>query len=267
MKYLVTGAGQIGSQLIADLLSEGHDINVVRANNNPIPGTALYRGDVRNPDLIAAAARGCAAVFHCTHAPYDSRVWEEVLPATERVVLDQAARNGIPVVFPESVYAFAAHEEIRPGEEYAPIDGKGEVRVTLLEQRKQHEARAISVIAADLYGPTATVAGSVLKATVLEPMAKGRPVVVMANPDARHSFTYIPDLTRAMRMALEDVDNQKLVHAPTAPTMRLRDWAPDRHIWSVPQTVLKVAGKMNRTMYELSEISPIWYRDSVLVSS
>lgn len=265
MKYLVTGAGQIGSQLIHDLLEDGHEVNVLRSSNTSIPGTKLFRGDVKDPELVAAAANGCAAIFHCTHAPYDSRQWAELLPPAERVILDQAASLGIPAVFPESVYAFAGHEEIRPGMEYFPIEGKGEVRAQLIQQRQEHEARAITVVAADLYGPTATASGSVLKATIQQPMEQNRPIVVLANPDARHSFTLIPDLTRAMRELAGDVDKQGVFHAPTPPARVLREWAPGHRMWSVPQGVLKLAGKVNRGMYELAEISPIWYRDCVLL--
>lgn len=261
MKYLVTGAGQIGSQLICDLISEGHTVNVLRASKKDIPGATLFAGDVRDRELVKQAARGCDAIFHCVHAPYDSRKWAEILPDAERVVMDQ----GLPVVFPESVYALAGHEEIREGSDYAPIDGKGEVRKLLLEQRKAHETRTVSIVAADLYGPTATSRGSVLKTTVLGPKEKKLPIVVLANPESRHSFTYIPDLTSAMRWAANTVDKQGVFHAPTAPAVRLREWAGETRMWSVPASVLKVAGKLDRTMFELAEISPIWYRDCVLL--
>ena len=75
MKILVTGgAGFIGSHTCDRLLSLGHEVVVLDALTPPVhrngqpanvsPGADLYRGDVRNRDLVANLLRRVDAVYH-----------------------------------------------------------------------------------------------------------------------------------------------------------------------------------------------------------
>ncbi|MGO2883140.1 MAG: hypothetical protein ACTIC4_11035, partial [Corynebacterium variabile] len=76
----------------------------------------LVRGNAGDRDLLRRVVAGgpggdpvaepVAAVFHCIHTSYDARAWAADLPAREQAVMDVAAEYGVPVVFPESVYAF-----------------------------------------------------------------------------------------------------------------------------------------------------------------
>ncbi len=71
MRALVTGgAGFIGSNVVLRLLSSGHEVAVIddlstgyEENLRDLP-VDFVRGDVRDPDCVERAIRGCSAVFH-----------------------------------------------------------------------------------------------------------------------------------------------------------------------------------------------------------
>jgi len=93
------------------------------------------------------------------------------LPDREQAVMDVTAEYGVPVVFPESAYAFGtAAQDLDDGPDDGPDGGTaeravtgevepasplGEIRARLLAARAAHPARTLSVVAADLIGPTA----------------------------------------------------------------------------------------------------------------
>lgn len=199
MRYLITGAGQIGTQLVRDLVADGHEAIVLRRRSETVSGATVIAGDAGDRDALRSAAAGAAAIFHCIHAPYSAKAWRRELPHRELAVMDVAAELGIPVVFPESVYAFGlGARELDENAVPAPVSPLGRVRAELLAARAAHPARTASVIASDLVGPTAAPKASVIRSTIISPASRGRQVWVMGDPDAPHAVTYIPDLTRAM---------------------------------------------------------------------
>ncbi|MEP0822393.1 MAG: NAD-dependent epimerase/dehydratase family protein, partial [Ignavibacterium sp.] len=70
MRVLVTGAtGFLGSNLAASLVAEGHDVRILRRTSSSL--SAIHDldvehviGDIRDPDAVRSAVRGCDAVFH-----------------------------------------------------------------------------------------------------------------------------------------------------------------------------------------------------------
>src|SRR5699024_1937441 len=168
MHFLITGAGQIGTQLVRDLTDAGHTATVLRRSSTPVPAARTHSGDAADPALLRAAADGATAIFHCIHSSYDHRAWLRDLPHRETAVMDAAAARGIPVVFPESVYAFGeGARSLAETSAPAPASPLGQVRARLLAARAAHPARTLSVVAADLIGPTAEAQSSVFQLLVM----------------------------------------------------------------------------------------------------
>lgn len=215
MHYVITGAGQIGTQLAQDLLRGGHQVTIIRRGDQVPTGARLLRGDAGKADLVARAIRGdeadgqpAAAIFHCLHTAYDVRAWRRDLPQREAIVMDAAAQAGIPVVFPESVYAFGTGaQRLHESTPTNPASPLGEVRAELLAARRAHPATTLSIVAADLLGPTAVPATSVFLQLVLGPSSQGRTAWIMGVADVPRSVTYIPDLTRAMVTAAQHAED------------------------------------------------------------
>lgn len=289
MHYVITGAGQIGTQLAQDLLRDGHRVTVVRrGERTPVEGAGLLRGDAGDPDLMARAVRGeraggepASAVFHCIHTSYDSRAWRRDLPQREAAVMDVAAAAGIPVVFPESVYAFGGGaQELHETTAMAPASPLGRMRAELLRARAAHPAVTLSVVAADLVGPTASAATSVFLQLVIRPAAAGKSPWVMGDPDVPRSVTYIPDLTAAMMAAAEHAsglapDRDAVLLSPSTEARSMREMAaaaasvqghepPKVH--QIPWPLLRLGGLFSAQFRELHRQRYLWDAPAVVAA-
>ncbi|GAA0036876.1 MULTISPECIES: Rossmann-fold NAD(P)-binding domain-containing protein [Brevibacterium] len=167
------------------------------------------QGDASSRDTVlqAAVEVGAEAIFACVHTAYDSRVWARTLPGLEVAILDAAAELDIPVVFPESVYAFAGlTTAITADAPFAPVEDKGRIRQQLLEARTAHPARVASVVAGDLIGATASPTSSVVRLCITERIAAGHRAFVPARTDVPHGITVIDDMATTMIQAVADFD-------------------------------------------------------------
>ena len=281
MHHLVIGEGQIGRAIIEQALVDGDSITVLRRSEiAPTPGIDRVAGDVLDPAALQAALVGADAIHASFHAAYDAQIWRRELPPRELAVLEVAAGRGIPVVFPESMYAFqgdASH--LREGARMTPLDAKGELRIDLLEQRRLHRARTLSLVASDLIGPSTVGTGAaVASAMVFERIAAGHRSIVAGDPDAPHTLTHIPDLARAMLHAARHAERlaptgDAVLHAPSAPARTQRELItlasdlleqPARRPLRIPRVALRAAGVLSTFARELSGISKLWYEPSVL---
>ncbi|MBN9613657.1 MAG: NAD-dependent epimerase/dehydratase family protein [Actinobacteria bacterium] len=269
MHYLITGAGQIGSQLARDLIDDGHEVTVLRRGSEAVPGTRTISADVADREVLRDAAQGAAAIFHCIHTSYSVEAFRRDLPHRELAVMDIAAELGIPVVFPESVYAWGRGARDL-GEEHplAPASPLGQARAELLAARRAHPARTASVIASDLVGPTAHPASAVIPMLVLAPVAKGRRAWIIGDPHAPHAITYLPDLSRAMITAapLASARDTRLM-APTAPARSQREMAADAaevlgrtpvKVSRIPTAMFALAAPFSPSMRELYRQRYLW---------
>ncbi|WP_152348295.1 NAD(P)H-binding protein [Brevibacterium sp. CFH 10365] len=282
---LVIGNGQIGSEIAAQLIASGTAVRIATRSgggDTPAAGHASapthIRTDASNRAQLAEAAVGVDAIFACAHAPYDSRKWEKILPPMDEAILDTAAEVGIPVVFPESVYAFAGlSSPIAQDSPFAPVEDKGRIRQQLLESRVAHSATCASVIAGDLLGRTAEKWSSVVRMCITEPISQGRRAMVPARTDAPHGITVIADHAAAMIRAAEDLEDvpagtHQLRIAPASnPTLaEIADFTSDalgrkhKRPVSVPRWVTRAVGAFERSFYELNQLAPIWYEPCVI---
>ena len=269
MNALITGAGQICTQLARDLVHAGHDVTVLRRGASPIPGATVISGDAGDHTTLRRAAEGATAIFHCIHAPYAVAAWRRELPQRELAVMDAGAELGIPVIFPESVYAFGRDaRDLVESAACNPVSPLGEVRAELLAARASHPARTASVIASDLMGPTATKRSSAILGTVLTPAAAGTTAWVLGDPDAPHAVTSIPDLTRAMLAAVPLASTRDTrLNAPTAEARSQRQMAHDAAriagtspgaVRSIPAALFGLCAPFSPTTRELYHQRYLW---------
>jgi nucleoside-diphosphate-sugar epimerase len=305
---LVIGNGQIGSEIAAQLTAAGIAVRIatrsgaraqqpVTAGAPPLVSAATpaaepapehvktdattpthVRADATDPAQLAEAADGVDVIFACAHAPYDSRKWEQILPRMDQAVLDTAAELNVPVVFPESVYAFAGLDRpITEDSPFAPVDAKGRIRQRLLESRTAHPATSASVIAGDLLGRTAEPKSSVVRMCITEPISHGRRALLPARADVAHGITVIADLADAMIRAAElladsPTGTHRLLIAPASnPT--LAEIAEFTHAelgsrakkpLALPHWVIGVIGLLDRSMFEVGQLGPIWYEPCIV---
>lgn len=265
--HVVTGAGPVGSTIALQLAEAGHPVRLLtRSGSGPEhPLIDRRRVDVSQADTLLEHLEGAAAVHHCIHgSAYDAKVWRRELPVAEQVILAAAGRVGAAVTFPESLYSYGAVEG--PMTEDLPRTasrGKLGVRADLLRARAASSTPNVSVIASDFYGPRVRIAhaGERLVPSLLE----GRRVTMIGKLDVPHSFTYVPDLARAMiRASQTPALWGQVLHAPTAPAPTQRELAQALataagvgrpRLGALPAWVLKVAGLVSGESRELAETS------------
>ena len=277
--HVVVGAGPVGSTVALQLAEQGHQVRLLtRSGSGPEHPLIERRSvDVSQAEGLDEQFAGAVAVYHCAHgSAYDAKVWRAELPATEAVVLDAAGRAGAVVVFPESLYSYG--EVDTPMTEDLPRDatrGKLGIRAELLRARDASPTPTVSVAASDFFGPGVLMAhaGDRLVPKVLE----GKTVNVVGSLDQPHSFTFVPDLARAMITAARTPELwNTFLHAPTAPAVTQREMvqalaaaagvrAP--RMWALPAWVLKVSGLFSGEARELAETSYQFAAPFVLDSS
>lgn len=276
---VVTGAGPVGTTIALRLAERGDDVRLLtRSGSGPDhPLIERRRVDASRPEQLRAALDGATAVFHCTHgSAYAAATWRRELPATEKAVLDEAGRAGAVVVFPESLYAFGPVDGPMTEQTPRAADfGKPAVRVELLAARAASSTPTVSVMASDFFGPHAlnAHAGERMVPTVLA----GKRVRVMGDPDAPHSFTYVPDLAAAMITA---ADNRSLwnseLMAPTGPAPTQREMAQafadaagvgTAKVGRIPSVLLRGPALVSSSMRELAEMLYQFERPFVMDSS
>jgi nucleoside-diphosphate-sugar epimerase len=264
---VVIGAGPVGATIALRLADQGRPVRLLtRSGSGPAhPLVERRRADASDATARVEHLAGATAVYDCMHASaYRADVWREELPRAERAILDAAGKAGAVVVFPESLYSFGhVDAPITEATPRTASSGKPAVRVELLWQRDESATPTVSVAASDFYGPLVrnAHAGERMVPTVMA----GRTMRVIGDPDAPHSWTYVPDLAEAMIRAADDEQlwNSFLL-APTAPAVSQRELvatyadaagvaAPA--VRGIPTWTLHAVGLVHRDTRELAEMS------------
>ena len=230
-EHVVVGAGQIGTTVAEQLAQAGEEVRVVTRSGSGPRHDLVERvaADAGDRDAVAALLAGARVVHHCLHTTYTEKAWRRDLPPAEAAVLAAAGAAGALVVFPESLYSYTRSDA--PMTEDGPRDargGKRGVRTELLAARAASPTPTVSVVASDVFGPHAT-ANAHAGERMLTAVLGGKRLLVLGSPDQSHTFTYLPDLARAMIAAADRADLRRggdaVLHAPSGPAFTQRQMA------------------------------------------
>lgn len=151
MKALVTGgAGFIGSNLVAGLLTTGHSVRVLDnlssgyfSNLGKHAEAEFIKGDIRNPDIVEKALAGIEVVFHMAASVGNKRALDD--PITDAEVnligtlrlLQAARKTGVrKIVFSSSAGIFGELKTL-PIREDHPIEPISPYGVSKLAAEKE----------------------------------------------------------------------------------------------------------------------------------
>lgn len=277
--HVVTGAGPVGSSIALQLADAGHPVRLLTRSGSGPEHALIDRRmvDVSQGDQLVEQFDGAAAVHHCVHgSAYTARAWRAELPAAERAVLTAAGAVGAVVVFPESLYSYGPVDEPMTEElPRAATRGKLGIRAELLRARAQSATPNVSVAASDFYGPLVRTAHAGER--LVPALLAGKRVTMIGSLDQPHSFTYVPDLARAMIAAAQTPALWgQVLHAPTGPALTQRELAgalaraadaPEPRLSALPAWVLKASGLFSVDARELAETSYMFTRPFVLDST
>jgi len=224
---VIFGFGQVGQALARELRQRGRTVRVVsRSGRGPIlDGVDHVAGDATHPAFCRAVCTGAEVVYLCLNAPYDR--WAEELPPLQDAVLAGAQAASSKLVVLENVYMYGPHDgpltESLPN---AATDVKGATRArmseALLAAHRSGRVRVAIGRASDFFGPGAIA--SQLGERAFAPLVAGKAVQMIGDPDAAHSYAYVPDVARALATVGENGQaDGRVWHLPSVETRSTRE--------------------------------------------
>lgn len=265
--HLVIGYGATGATTARLLAEQGHSVKVVTRSPRPAEsGIEHVALDATDSAALSELAQGADAIYNCANLPYHHWVtgWPPLAASLNQVAED----SGAVLVVLSNLYGYGPVSS--PMTEDFPLAStgvKGRVRAGMWEDAlKLHEQgriRMVEVRACDFFGP-GVVDGGHLASRAMPSLLRGRPVQVMGNPDAPHSWTYVPDVANAMiKVAEEEQAWGKAWHVPTASPLSLRAMVEKLaekaqvspvSVRQIPPVVLRVLSLFSPLLRELREV-------------
>ena len=221
---MIFGTGPVGLAVMDELLCRGKAVRLVnRSGRAAVPaGVEVVAGDAT---FTRQVCKGATVVYQCSNPPYTE--WAERFPPLQAGGLAGATAAGAKLVAMENVYMYGATGG-RPLVEslpYAAQTRKGKVRAAmaeaLLQAHQQGDVRVVIGRAGDFFGPRVSV--SAMGERVFPVALAGKRVQVLGNPDLPHTYTYMPDIGKALVIlgAAEQALGQ-IWHIPSAATVTTR---------------------------------------------
>ncbi len=269
---VVLGAGPVGRALTERLVGDGRAVRVVtRSGKATVPsGVEVVAGDVADMSAAKRACAGASVVYGCVGLDYSG--WPEKWPPMMAGMLDGAGAAGARLVFMDNCYMYGPVDV--PMTEDLPLTDYGRKPATRAALTRMwqdaHNAGRVevaSVRASDFYGPG--VSASALGDTSIGRMAKGKSAQVFGDPDLVHSFTYVPDIARAL-VSVADAEDAfgQAWNVPNAPdrtlheilTLVAAELNQELKIQVMPKWMLSAAGLFNVNAREMKEMLYQWER-------
>lgn len=284
--HVVVGAGPVGSGTAQLLAEAGHRVRLVsRSGRNPHPNPRIepVSADATDAAGLAELARGAAALYNCANPPYAR--WPTDWPPIADALLRVAEQAGAVLVTMSNLYGYGPLNGpvTGPLTEDTPLAAtgrKGRVRagmwIDALAAHRAGRARVTEARAADFFGPQAT-RHAMLGDRFVRPVLAGRPAYVLGDPDAPHTWSYLPDVAAAM--AILGTDSRawgRAWHVPSPPAMsqrevarRLADLAGVRNprLRRIPNPALRAVGLFSPTVREFQEVRHQFVRPFEMDSS
>ncbi|WP_053631406.1 NAD-dependent epimerase/dehydratase family protein [Streptomyces sp. H021] len=278
--HVVMGFGPAGAATARLLAEQGHSVRVVtRSGRDPEPGIEHLAFDATDRERLTAAARGAAAIHHCAAPPYHR--WVRDWPPLVASACAAAEATGAVLVMLGNLYGYGPVDgPMTEGLPLAATGPKGRVRAAAWERaltlHEQGRIRVVEVRASDFFGPGVTDGGH-LAGRVVPALLRGRPVSTLGDPDAPHSWTYLPDVAAAMaEVAGEERAWGRPWHVPHQRPHSVREMADllaagagtgPAVVRRIPRAVFGLAGLFSPLMRELREIRYQFDRPFVVDSS
>lgn len=277
--HVLFGAGQVGQPLARILMRQGKEVRIVKRSAGEVPpGTDLLQGDASDLNFCVQATRGASTVYHCMNPPYYARVWADLVPRYMENLIAAAGRTGARLVVLDNVYMLGRPQGKPLDEDTPPVpcSRKGEIRARAAERmweaHRRGDVRATTGRASDFYGPGGTLTH--LGDQFWRPVMAGKRGRVAVNPNAVHTYHYIPDVAAGLAtlgMAEDDAYGRPWM-LPCAPaeTMRALIARFSRHLGreiglrAMPRSILKIAALAVPFLREVDEMLYQWEEPFVI---
>jgi nucleoside-diphosphate-sugar epimerase len=280
-KHVIVGAGQVGGHVAEMLADDGHEVVVVtRSGSGPRRANiSLVAAHAADAAEMRRLTDGAEVLYNCMNPKYHQ--WVRDWPPVAASLLETAEATGAVLATLNNLYG------------YGPVDGpmtedlplasvgkKGRVRATMWRQalaaHQEGRVRITEVRGSDYFGPHSSDQ-SFLGPRFLGPLLKGKAAMVLSDPDMPHSYSYLPDVARALVVAAaEEKAWGRAWHVPTNPPFTVREiaervavlaGAPAPRLRRIPAWALRAAGLIDPVIREMRETRYQFDRPFILDSS
>ncbi len=207
---------------------------------------------------------GAVALYNCANPPYHR--WPTDWPPLAASVLGTAIDTGAGLLTVSNLYGYGPVDHpITESDPLAAKGTKGLIRARMwadaLAAQREGRAKVTEVRSSDYFGPGVIDTSAVGRLTPR--VLAGRSVRVLGNPDASHSWTYVPDVARALVLLGKDARAWgRPWHVPTVPPMTQRQFleamareagATLPSVAALPNWLLQLVGIFSPQIRELKE--------------
>ena len=263
-RYVIVGAGPIGSAVARQLIARGDRAVVVTRSGTGPEGAECIALDATDADALTEVTRGATALFNCANPLYHR--WAIDWPPLASSMLAAAEATGAVLVITSNLYGYGPVDGVMtPDLPLAATGTKGKVRAQMWrEAQDAHEAgriRAVEVRGSDYVG----VGAQSHIERALPAVLAGKKAKVIGNPDMPHSWTYTEDMAATLVSAADNPQAWgRAWHAPSAAVRTQREALADLagvagvaapKVAPMPGWQLKVAGVFVPMVRELDEVS------------
>lgn len=219
MKALVTGgAGFIGSNLVKQLLADGHQVTVLdnlssgyRSNLAPFADVRFIEGDIRDETAVTEAVKGAEVVFHLAASVGNKRsIDHPLLDADINVmgtikVLEAARKAGVRKIVASSSAGIFGELKTLPIKEDHPVEPDtpyGSSKLCMekecLAYAKLYDIEAVCLRYFNVYGPNQRfdAYGNVIPIFVFK-LLRGEPLTIFGDGEQTRDFINVRDVVQA----------------------------------------------------------------------
>jgi len=266
--HVIIGAGPVGTATALRLAAAGQHVRVItRSGTGPdVDRIEKIAADAASAVRLASLAAGAEIIYNCASPPYHR--WPQDWPPLAASVLAAAEHVGAVLVTMSNLYGYGpvAHP-ITERDPLAAAGPKGRTRAAVWAQAlAAHQAgrvRATEARASDFFGPGVRDQSPIGRS--MRRLLAGRPIAVLGDPGAAHSWTYVPDIAAALiTLGTDQRAWGRAWHVPTGAPMSQRGifttlariaGAPAPRLRPVPPWLLRVAGLAVPSLRELGEVA------------
>lgn len=278
-KHVVVGAGQVGVQLARTLQEQGHEVVLVSRSGSGPDTVERVSADASDRARLTGIARGADTLYNCVNPRYHR--WPQDWPPIADALLATAETTGAGYVILGNLYVYGPPDgPMRETDPLAPSSAKAEVRARMWRDAlAAHEAgrvRVTEVRGSDFFGPGCRDQ-SHLGTRFVPRLLAGRTVRFLGDPDQPHSWTYVPDVARALATAgTDDRAWGRAWHVPTSPALSGREVAErlcaiagveNPGVGVLPHWLLRAVGTVSPMIRELEAVRYQFVRPFVVDSS
>jgi nucleoside-diphosphate-sugar epimerase len=268
--HVIFGTGPVGLACMDELRARGYAVRLVNRSGEtagPLPeGVDLVRGDASDPNFAIQAAEGAAVIYNALNPPYSK--WVELFPAMQDAVLAAAEANNAKLVVMDNLYMYGETDGA-PMTEETPTNAqtkKGKLRAQMArELMAAHDGGRAQIVigrASDFIGPR-VMQSAMGGDLVIGPAVSGKKAQVVGNVDMPHSYTYMPDIGRALvTLAEHDDAYGQIWHIPTPAAVSTRQMLEliyehagfPLKMQVAPKWMLQIVGLFNPSAGEMVEM-------------